>query len=274
MHALLPLDRHPHLFADVFIDDCEFSNQSDPHAPRPDAVRSLQASIRDFAVQLSKFTHNSKLPGRVRIRTMTEFFGEVGFDYNYMGTELMALLLRSRVVLHETFNQILSNNRVKTCAVRPICPDCGLGRRSTTVTRQSGFQISTECRTYDCDTGRYLVDPEAGHTNWAVYYAVVSLMNLLVTRQYSSDALEVLGGDYGLEWGPKDRPIAERLEESVRRIRQPDSPRLEYFVGQLLCNDEGRKVSKSHGDSSAEPPDFEALLQMMQDRETVLVRPK
>lgn len=257
--------------AKLFVDDREFSLEQNPSMPPHSAVSNTTACIRNMVARTDAFFAGEHVSGRVEIINMSDFFNLPGINNRFTGMDMYELFARGRQVIGRSFVHM----HLSTTAAVPLCPDCGkfewLGRWKTRRDLGADGVIRAKCVDPDCSVGDYQVDVSSGDDNWAIFYMMVGLRDILMSRCGSS-VLHFYGGDYAQEWG---LPLGNSMVAKVDRIRHLVSGlgskigglEISHVVGPMLVAGDS-KLSKSRGDYG-DVPDLELLDSILCSRQGI-----
>ncbi len=269
--ALKVLHDRPDARGHIFVDDREHHAkiESRQHeglfrVPSSRTAQQIQGLVLDFIARFAGTVMDPTLRNRICVQRMSDYFRESVPDGGSRGGELYWLLREHRAELRELFE--FRDDIHQEEFLRPVCSQCGFGPRYEQDMTIDDQGMGTACIDPGCGKGEYRVNPYVGDSNWSIHYAVDPVRDTFLAEQYRAQrVLHVFGGDYGQPWGTDGTPKAERLG---RFMRQMDERRIRYFVGPLLQKG-GRKLAKSHGDSTP-PPSLEELEAILRQKRAVV----
>ncbi len=268
LNLLSSLNHYPGQRAKIFVDDREFNTQQPPKLPDEDVTQRIEVGLKGFIARAAAFFHDDTLVGRIDIQRMSDFFRAEGLDSEFLGEDFLNLMIRYRLAIGKFFPKMKISG---VNGARALCRNCGFGKVAPSrVKYLQGVLNGQSCENRRCDDyeSPMMANIVRGDTNWAIFYTLVGLRDVLMARAASNSAiLHVYGGDYGMPWGRSGTPKAERISNLVTAIGDGSGfakGGISHFVGPLLTIG-GHKISKSRGHGGLpEEVDFDSLLAMLE----------
>ncbi|EKD63192.1 MAG: hypothetical protein ACD_51C00322G0003 [uncultured bacterium] len=264
----------------LFVDDREFTLRGAPKLPSEEATANLIGCINRMVVEAGKHLGDSDFQKRIDVVRMSTFFKMAGINHGFMGHDFLEVLLRCAPYIGEAFMKLRLADRN---SVVPICPDCLQGtqpsdpKKGRKEIKRNGTIIAT-CKNPSCETDEYEISVKDGDDHWTVFYVLVSLMNILVSRYGDKAVLEFFGGDYGTEWArqmtynPRVQQVnGASKSERVSAVIEASGfakGRINHVVGPLITT-EGEKLSKARGDCANGRVDFGLLDRILESRSAI-----
>ena len=242
----------------IYLDDREFGLQVPPEVASSEVTDTLVSSLKRIIDVAGEYLHMDALKERVEIMAMSDFFKLSGMDKEYMGEDLLNLLLSNKEIIGKAFSKM---NLSGKSSIKTLCPVCKKGpvhrkkRRRVKNKVENGI-VSTVCKYKTCSCNEYEVKVNEGEDFWTIYYALVYLRDVLFSGKKDVSIMHFFGGDYALPWGQGGISKIERMRQILIEI-EGGRKRIELVSGPLLTT-RGKKLSKRSGDR-LDTPDFSVL---------------
>ena len=263
------LQRQPKAKGIVVLDDrqgdCSKASKYDLNKRAVNA-RTLKKKVNSFLNRAS-IDSASDIARRTAVISMSDYMQTRGNDSNLNGSALYEVVCESRDIIGRIYPDYLdlSKNHSHTKVARPLCPNCRVVPLASEDLRQDirkkliGICPNTQCLFHNCE---YEVDPSTpyGAGQWGLHFLFAALRDVRIADDNNSGIAHVYGADYLQKKQSWHRPNADRMHELLSRLI-PKSP-VHIYVGPLVQDSEGNKLSKSNGDQSDIPTieDLDRLL--------------
>lgn len=248
----------------LLIDDREFSFQNVPKLPEEQTVKATLLSMRHF-IDKANTQLSTWITDRVKIIRISELFLTQWLNEKYFWIDFINMLVDNRRIIWSAYSKM---NLWWINWIRPNCPSCNEWFVKKPRWKRYKYEnpiIYSCCTNTQCSTSEFTIDLHEWNTNWSIYYALVSLLSIMISKKDNYSVIKFLWWDYSLPWWHWDISKAER----ANLIIEHSNANVKVVTGHLV-NIYWRKVSKSKWNYSQWEIDFHFLEELLSIKEKVI----